>query len=84
MVRSVFCLLFQLFAYLFSVAQQGVINSQETEDSIAQVIHLTSNSIVKDNKILLQWSTAGKNGFYIVERSFDLKDFESNRSLKSL
>jgi hypothetical protein len=83
MVRSVLCLLFQLFAYLYSIAQQSVIISQGIEDSIAQVIHLTSKSIIKDNKILLEWSTAGKNGFYIIERSFDSKDFEVIGALKA-
>ena len=70
-MRSVLFLLFQSVMYLSSVAQQ-------------QGIHLTSKSNVKDNKILLQWNATANDGFYIVERSFDQKDFEVIGVLKAL
>ncbi len=70
--------------YLSSVAQKRVVSMDAREDSILKVIHLTSKSFVKDNKILLEWNSTRGDGFYIVERSFDLKGFEVLGVLKSL
>ncbi len=53
------------------------------KDSVSQVIHLTSKFIIKENKILLEWNTTGRNGFYIIERSFNSKDFEVIGALKA-
>jgi hypothetical protein len=68
-------LLFQICAGIYGFGQEEISRPQTGKQSFPVTIHLSSKTLSRD-KVLLQWTTSGKNGFYIIERSIDLKEFE--------
>lgn len=82
MRRFVYCLLLQCVLIVSGNAQEET--PSISRDSALR-IDLSSKPLVKDNKIVLQWTLRGfeKNGFCIVERSSDEKNYEVIGAIKA-
>lgn len=84
MKRLVYYVILQTVLFVSVSAQEEMPPTPLEEDSALR-IDLSSKPLVKDNKIVLQWTLRGfeKNVFCIIERSSDEKNYEVIGAIKS-